>query len=198
MMTTASEPATLLDRIHRFTVAQYHELDRLGFITTADRVELLNGLIVQKVRISPPHAYTVRAAFNLLDELLDESWHVRTQNPVTLSESEPEPDVVVAKGPIARYNTAHPKPNEIELVIEVADSSLVQDLTTKLAIYATAKIPQYWVVNLTDRCVELFTLPRGGKSPRYRQQVTIPADGDIAVSLRGQVVGTVSVREFLP
>ena len=66
IVTTSSEPITLLDRIHRFTVAEYHELDRLGFITTAHRVELLNGLIVQKVRISPPHAYTTGGVFKLL------------------------------------------------------------------------------------------------------------------------------------
>lgn len=208
MITTASQILSttgstfaapgLLSRVHRFSVAEYHDLGRLGILTPEHKVELLHGWIVKKMTVNPAHAQAVHRLSKLLTRVLGETWDVRSQNPVTLTESEPEPDIVVAIGPITRYNAAHPTPNEIELVIEVADTSLVDDLTTKLAIYAAAKIPQYWVVNLIDRCVEVFTLPRGGKSPRYRQQVTIPSDGDIALSLRGQTIETISVREFLP
>ena len=148
--------------------------------------------------VNPAHAQAVHRLSKLLTRVLSETWDVRSQNPVTLTESEPEPDIVVAIGPDVRYDEMHPTPNEIELIIEVAGASLEHDLTTKLAVYANAKIPQYWVVNLTDWCVEVFTLPRAGKTPKYRHHVTVNTFGHITLSLRGKAIGTISVREFLP
>lgn len=208
MITTASQILSttgstfaapgLLSRVHRFSVAEYHDLGRLGILTPEHKVELLHGWIVKKMTVNPAHAQAVHRLSKLLTRVLSETWDVRSQNPVTLTESEPEPDIVVAIGPDVRYDEMHPTPNEIELIIEVAGASLEHDLTTKLAVYANAKIPQYWVVNLTDWCVEVFTLPRAGKTPKYRHHVTVNTFGHITLSLRGKAIGTISVREFLP
>ena len=182
----------------QFSVEQYHAMIDAGVFDENHNYELLNGWIVKKMTIKPPHAFCVSTLTDLLIPLLGSDWILRCQQPIATDDSEPEPDIAIVAGPRRQYTGRHPGTGKVELVIEVATVSLEQDLTTKLAIYAVAKIPQYWVVNLNARCVEVFTLPRGGKSPAYRQQVTIPADGDIALSLRGQANGTISVREFLP
>lgn len=185
-------------QVARFSVERYHALLASGLLTENDRFELLNGWIVQKMTINPAHAFCVSALDALLAPRLGPDWVLRCQQPITTTDSEPEPDLAIVVGPRRQYIARHPGLGEVELVIEVADTSLELDLTTKLRIYALAKIPQYWVVNLNARCVEVFTMPRGGKSPRYRQQVTVGADGDITLSLRGQPLATVPVREFLP
>ncbi len=184
--------------VAQFSVEQYHAMIDAGVFDTDRHYELLNGWIVKKMTTNPPHATCVRCLNRLFSRILDDDWALIIQDPITVSDSEPEPDLAVAYGGNRGFRGRHAGPGEVELVIEVADTSLADDLTRKLPIYAAARIPQYWVVNLNARCVEVFTLPRGGKSPVYRQHVTVPEDGDIAVSLRGQVVGTVSVREFLP
>jgi Uma2 family endonuclease len=185
---------------HRFTVEQYHQMARVGILKEGERVELLNGLIFQKMTVNPPHSYTVRELSRLLILALRTDWVVSVQQPVTIAggDSEPEPDVAVAVGPYGRYAERHPGPRDVALLVEVADSSLAEDQTVKFAIYAAARVPVYWIVNLVDRRVEVYTQPRGGKNPTYRTRRDYGPDDAVPVVLAGRQVGSIPVREILP
>lgn len=184
--------------IHRFTVEQYHEMGRTGIVKEHDRVELIHGLIVEKPLINPPHATALGKLYRRLTAMLGIDAAIRIQMPITLSDSEPEPDVVVAPGAHDDYETAHPGPKQSLLVVEVADSSLADDRSIKLQLYAVEKIAQYWIVNLVDRRVEVYTQPRGGKNPTYRARRDYGPGDAVPVTLAGKTVGSIPVREILP
>ena len=110
----------------------------------------------------------------------------------------PEPDVVLALGSRADYKTRQPSPSECVVVAEVADSTLHQDQTTKLALHAGAKVAVYWIINLVDRRVEVYTQPKGGKSPTYKTRTDYGPDDDVPVVIAGKRVGTIAVKDLLP
>ncbi|MCI0703110.1 MAG: Uma2 family endonuclease, partial [Planctomycetia bacterium] len=126
--------------VHRFTVDEYHKLIETGMISENDRVELLNGWIVAKMPINPPHNSAVNRLMKAFLSITGPDGVVRIQQPITTSDSEPEPDVVLATGTDADYKKRNPKPPEVIVAVEVADSSLHEDQTTKLELYAAAKI----------------------------------------------------------
>src|SRR5215471_5476439 len=107
---------------HRFTVEQYERMTELGLLTAADRVELLEGIIVDKMTQHPPHSVAVDLAREHLEPLLPPDYRIRDQKPVRLAGSEPEPDLAVVLGPVKRYARRHPGPQDIALVVEVADT----------------------------------------------------------------------------
>lgn len=113
---------------------------------------------------------------------------------VTLATSEPEPDLAVVLGPNSRYRTHHPRPGEIGLLIEVFESTLEDDRETKGPIYSQATIPEYWIINLVDRLVEVYT---GPSVTRYAQRQDYTLLDVIPLRLGGQVVGQVPVVELL-
>jgi Uma2 family endonuclease len=119
--------------------------------------------------------------------------------PVTVSDSEPQPDVAVARGDDSTYAARHPAPADLSLVVEVADFSLHTDRVEKARIYARAGIVTYWIVNLIDRRVEVHTAPSGpGAAPAYGQVQTFPPGSSVPVVLDGAVVGQVAVNDLLP
>src|SRR6266446_7761345 len=123
-----------------------------------DRVELLEGVIVAISPQNPPHASAIAQVDDALRGAIGKRAVVRVQSPlITGPYSVPEPDVAIVPGRLADYYTAHP--TTALLVVEVADSSLLQDRLTKAAVYASASIPEYWIVNLRDDCVEVFRAP---------------------------------------
>jgi Uma2 family endonuclease len=125
-------------------------------------------------------------------------WVIGVQQPITIGGSEPEPDFYAASGPADRYDDRQPGAKDVALVIEAADTSLGFDQTTKLEMYAAAKIAVYWIVNLKDRRVEVYTQPRGGKNPTYRQQTNYGPDDAVPVVVAGKEVGRIPVKELLP
>jgi hypothetical protein len=145
--------------IRRFSVEEYHRLAAAGILTEEDRVELLEGLISPKMVHTPIHDATVSIIEFLLRPLLRDGWILRIQSAITLQSSEPEPDLVVTKGPPYRYVDRHPQSADIGLVVEVAESSVNRD-RTKVQTYAAGRIPTYWIVNLKDKTVEWFDSPR--------------------------------------
>lgn len=184
--------------VHRFTVDEYHRLIESGVISENDRVELIHGWIVTKMGINPPHNSAVNTLMKGLFALLGPGAVVRVQQPITTKDSEPEPDVVLATGADADYKKRNPEPTECLLVAEVAESSLREDQTTKLALYAKAKVAVYWIVNLVDRRVEVYTQPRGGKNPTYKQRTDYGPDDAVPVVVGGKTVGTIAVKDLLP
>lgn len=199
-MTTATlSPAPPPGRPQRrFTVAEYHKLGDLGILTPADRVELIHGLIVEKPVINPPHTTAVNKLTRLLLTVAARACSVRMQQPITLADSEPEPDGVLAVGTDDDYAARHPRPRDVALVVEVADSSLPDDRGTKLRLYAAAKLPVYWIVNLIDRRVEVYTDPRGGKNPGYKTVAEYGPGAAVPVVVGGADLGAVAVADLLP
>lgn len=203
---TRSAPARLQDklpagtfyRLHRFSVDQYEKMIEVGVLTSNDRVELIEGIVVQKMTQHPPHAVAIDYTLDALRPLLSEGWRLREQKPIKISDSEPEPDLVVVRGPLQRYERRHPGPREIALLIEVADTSLEADRQDKGRTYARARIPVYWIINLNDRQVEVYTQPKGGKSPAYRYRINYASTAKMPMMIEGNEVGQVSVSDLLP
>ena len=182
----------------RFSVTEYHRLIEHGFITKADRCELIHGFIVEKPRVNPPHATAVTRLLNRLFPLVAGLATLRVQLPVTCSDSEPEPDLAVAAGTEEDYEHRHPGPRDVLLLVEVSDSTLDDDTTTKLELYAAEKVAQYWVVNLIDRRVEVYTNPRGGRTPAYRARTEYGPGQAVPVVIGKKTVGSIPVSELLP
>ncbi len=169
-----------------------------GVLTTDDRVELLEGWLVSKMTHNPPHDGTVWIIMKRLMAVLPDEWIVRVQSSITLTDSEPEPDLVISRGPGERYLRSHPKPRDLAMVIEVADATLATDRALKARIYARARISVYWIVNLVDRSIEVQTQPKGGKAPGYRQRHVYRGKESVPLVIAEQTLTSIPVGDLLP
>jgi Uma2 family endonuclease len=184
--------------VHRFTIREFERLVRIGFLNPGDRAELVDGWLVDKMPHNPRHAGVVDIANKAIEGLLSKEWTTRSQLPVRLpGDNAPEPDVVVVPAPKQQYIDHHPTENDVALVVEVSDTSLDDDRRLKLPQYARAKIPIYWILNLIDHRVEVYTEPRGGKKPTYKQQTNYGPDDEVPLVLNGKEVGRIPVKELL-
>jgi len=192
-------PPILAPWLRPFSVSEYHRLIELGILTEEDDAELLNGWIVRKMSRNPPHDTALALVSEALRAVLPADWFCRGQSAVTTSRSEPEPDVTVVRGPIRRYAHHHPRPDDIALAVEVADSSVTLDRTVKGPIYVRDGIPVYWIVNVPDQQVEVYTDPTGpADEPAYRQQRHYRQSESVPVIVDGREVGTIPVSDVLP
>lgn len=183
----------------RLSVDQYHAMMRAGILTEEDAVELLEGLLIRKMSQNPPHSVSTELLASELRRLAPDAHCVRQEKPITLADSEPEPDVAVARGATRTYATRHPSAADVALVVEVADATLERDRGIELRVYARAAIPAYWIVNLVDRQVEVFTGPSGAvHDPSYASCTVYPNDSEIPVILEGRQVGVLRVAELIP
>jgi Uma2 family endonuclease len=197
---TAPEPSFAPLPLYRISVEKYHEMIRKGIIEEGAPIELVEGMLVQKMTKYQPHRYATQTLRDLLSALLPPGWFVDDQEPVTTSDSEPEPDVAVIRGTRRQYLEAnhHPGPADTGLVIEVAESSLAFDRGTKRRVYARAGISTYGIVNLVDRKVEVYTEPTGPTAePAYRQQRDFSPGDEVPVTLDGHDAGRVRVADLL-
>ncbi len=201
-MTTSTTGLPLLGLqagFRRFTVAEYHKFLELGLLTEDDNLELIEGYLVHKMSRNPPHDGTLKKVEKRLSRLLPAGWEIRIQCAVTLPDSEPEPDLAVVREDPAEYMTRHPGPRDVGLVVEVADSTLPGDRSDKARIYARAGIVCYWIVNLNERQVEVYTAPSGpAAEPEYGQRVDHRAGDLVSFVLDGTAVGTIAAQELLP
>ncbi len=145
--------------IYQLSVEQYGDLVRLGILAEDDPVELIEGVLFKKMTRNPPHATSVRRARRAIEPLLQAGQYYDSEQPIRLDTTEPEPDGAIIRGSIDDYADHHPTANDVLLVIEVAESSLLVDRTVKLRSYARAGIPVYWIINLIDRQIEVHTDP---------------------------------------
>ena len=184
---------------HRFTVGQYHQLIEIGVLTENDRVELLDGYLVEKMPHDPIHDGTIQLVGDALGHLLPLGWCLRVQSAITLGTSEPEPGVAIVRGNKRSYITRHPGPGDFGIVAEASNTTLDSDREDKSRIYAEAGLPVYWIVNLIDGCVEVYEQPSGpDASPGYRASQKYKPGSAVPLLLDGQLVGTIPVAELLP
>jgi Uma2 family endonuclease len=184
--------------IARFSVTRYQRMIEAGILTPDDKVELLENYVVLKMPRNPPHDSTLQRMFRPLLRALPAGWDLRMQSAVALTDSQPEPDFALVRGSAADYVTRHPSAADVGLLMEVADTSLLRDQRDKTRIYARNSIPYYWIVNLVDRRLEVYSQPSGPiPIPAYQSfQVYQPGDA-VPLVLDGQTVGTIPVTDLL-
>jgi Uma2 family endonuclease len=146
----------------KFTVQQYHQMCESGILTEDERVELIRGEIIEMSPIGTKHAACVNRLVNLLVQLLGKSAIIAPQNPVLLNnKSEPQPDVALLQPRDDFYETAHPQPQDIFLLIEVADSTVMYHREEKIPLYAEANIREVWLVDINAQIVEVYQQATG-------------------------------------
>ena len=143
--------------MRRWTVDEYHLMIQAGVFARDERFELLEGWIVPKMSRNPPHDAAMDLTREQLERRLPKGWRIRIQSAITTRDSEPEPDLAIVRGTARDYATRHPGSADIALIVEVAESSLLQDRREKAHVYARAGIAVYWIVNLVESQVEVYT-----------------------------------------
>jgi Uma2 family endonuclease len=152
-------------KVRRWTRDEYYKMAELGFFY-GKRVELIEGEIIEMSPMNKPHATAVRVVLDALRKIFVEGYVIDSQLPMSFSKrSEPEPDVAVIKGGIRDFEKSHPK--TAELIVEVSDSTLRFDRTKKAALYAQNKIQDYWILNLKNRCLEVYRQAKKDKKLGY-------------------------------
>jgi Uma2 family endonuclease len=177
--------------IYRFTV---HEYERM--ILDDPRVELIDGQVVRKMGKNPPHSWCTKALIRHVPGVIPIGWTYRVEQPVRVSEhDEPEPDFAIVRGSDDDYQDRHPEPADAAVLIEVSESSLPRDRGKRLSTNARCGIPVYWIINLVERRIEVYTDPRPegyGLCTVYREGQAIP------VVIDGAEFGPIPVDQLLP
>ncbi len=162
----------------RFSRDEYYEMARSGILKPEERVELIDGDIIAMTSQGTPHAAFIDFLDTQLQQAFGDQVAVRAQLPLALGDtSEPEPDLVVVPGKPLDYVKGHP--TTALLIVEVAETSLPFDRTTKAQLYAEHLIPEYWIINIPDRQIEVFRNP----SQAGYETHTILGGDDIITSL---------------
>ena len=186
----ALEPSQL----KRWTVQDYHRMGELGLFDTDEHTELLAGQITLMAPKGTPHVTALHLLAHALRVRLGERALVRTQDPIQLDDfSEPEPDLAVVQGTILDYAEQHPRPDQVYLVVEVADSTLRQDCEVKAKLYAQAGIADYWVLDLKHRQIHLFRAPT---ATGYTQHLILTEPNQISPLAFSDVL--LSLTDILP
>lgn len=169
-----------------------------GILDEDDRVELLEGWIVEKMTKNPRHEAVIDATNEAICARVSRDWRVRIQSAITLLDSEPEPDLAIVPGPLARYVRRQPHAEDVALLVEVSESSLAQDRGIKFRVYARWAIQMYWIVNLIEDVVEVHWDPTGPiESPAHRGRRVFRIGEALPLSVGGQQLEPVPVREIL-
>ncbi|MFN7928281.1 MAG: Uma2 family endonuclease [Blastocatellia bacterium] len=175
----------------RFTVEEYHRMAEAGILAPEERIELIEGEVIEMAAIGPRHAMCVDRIDEVIREKLGRIIHLRAQNPIRLSNiTEPQPDITLAKR--ADYSTHHPTGDDVLLAIEVSDTTLEKDRTLKQKVYANASVPEFWIVNLPDDVIEIYRNPAGDV---YSDVQCILRDGTLSPHLLPTLI--LSAEEIL-
>jgi Uma2 family endonuclease len=190
----AFAPQDLVEAAYRLRVDQYEAMVERGILTEDDPVELIEGLLVRTMPKKPRHRVVKRRLIQALMPLVPAGWFIEDQEPMQLPTGQPEPDVMIVRGASDDYDERHPSAADVGLVVEIADTSLPMDRGAKLRAYAAAGVPAYWVVNLSERRVEVYSGPEGAA---YRVRADHGADSGVPLSLDGAPRGAVAVGPLL-
>ena len=185
-------------RTRRWTRVEYDKLIATGILGPGDKIELLGGQLCVSEPQNSPHARAISLGLEAIQRALAPGWHVRVQLPIALDdESEPEPDLAVVSGGPRDY-TDHP--SRPALVVEVADSRLTLDREHKGSLYARARVPEYWILNLRDRVLEVYREPHPDPSSphgwAYRSRQSLAAGEHVTPS--AAPTARIAVAHLLP
>lgn len=185
--------------LYRLSLEKYHQLAEAGILSSEDNVELIHGYLIAKEKKTPLHCLGNDLTDDELRKRVPDGFFVSNKGAITLTDSEPEPDVSVVRGRLRDYLKHHPYATDTCLVVEASETHLAFDRTTKKRLYAAERIPVYWIVNLIDHVLEVHTDPHGnGDQADYATiQRFGPAD-QVPLTIAGQALGTIPVRDLLP
>lgn len=166
------------DRLaHRFTVEEYYLMGDHGIFKPGERVELIEGEVIDMMPVGVGHCASLDGLTEAFGKDCQGRWTLRIQSSLRINErSEPLPDLLLLRAPWQRYKTAHPTAEDVYLLIEVADSSLLYDRQTKLPLYARHGVPEVWILNIPQRQIEVYREP----GPLGYATQTIYTDGKLA------------------
>ena len=195
MAAAADSSIELLANLHYITLERYHAMIEAGILDEEDPVELLDGKIVDRSPIGRFHAVCVANVAEYFVPRLVGKYRCRQEQPISIAPgSEPEPDYIIATLRKQQYLDHHPYPEDIHLLIEVADKTLSRDRGGKREIYARAGIPEYWIINLIDRQLEIFTAPDTRMGIYGSERVL----GERETLEHHPLAGTVAVSQWIP
>jgi len=185
MQTKARLAEDLLQR-RRFTVEEYHKMAEAGILGEDDRVELIDGEIIQMNPIGSRHAACVRELVWFLSGQLGDEFRLDVQNPVRLDGGlEPQPDLMVLR--VRDYRESLPGPEDVLLLIEVSDTTLRYDREVKLPLYARSGIGEVWIADLAGETIERHNEPSGGgyrRTKKLRRGESLPSEAVQGLALR--------------
>ncbi len=196
----APQPPKERWRPYRIDVAMFEKMLEAGVFPSKNRIFLWNGRLFEKMTKNNPHIYAQEQIADLIRAMIPPGWITEQDQPFILSEKgRPEPDLKVAKGTRKDFLSKRPQPSDIALVVEVSDSSLPLDTRGVLQNYARAKIPVYWIVNIPDARIEVYSDPTGpDRKPAYRLRRDYGLEEEVPVILDGLEVGKVAVKDVMP
>jgi Uma2 family endonuclease len=196
---TTTPPPASSPQVVRWTVDLFHRVNATG-VFEGRRPFLIHGVLLEQGPMNPPHAIAMELLVDVMRATFGAGWRVRSQLPLVLGlETDPFPDLAIVSG-TARGTTEHP--TSASLVVEVSDTTLTIDTTKKAELYATAGVPDYWVLDLSNRQLHVFRdpaplpLPTDLAATAYKTHLTLsPAD---TVSPLAAPTATVRVADLLP
>jgi Uma2 family endonuclease len=186
----------LSQSFYRFTVGQFERMIADGTIDDDDRVELIEGLLVVRPRRSRPFIVAGNKGLRILWRMIPPGWHVVKSVPIVVSDwSRPEPDLAVIRGVVEDYDDREVTAADTALVVKIGEASLPADRTDMARVYAHAGIPVYWILNLVDAEVEIFSDPR---RDGYQSHQVLGRGQDVPVVVAGIEMAWIAVSDLLP
>jgi len=184
---------------YRMSVKQFERLIEAGAFPDRVRVELLGGVLFRKMTKNDPHDFAVGLLGAILNRLLEPAWFAREEKSVVLGKFwRPEPDVVVVRGPRQRYRDCAPRADDLGLLIEVSDVTYSRDRGVKWRRYAAVGIGTYWIVNLAQKRIEVYSRPSGqGQAAAFQDAKFYGTDAEVPLILDGREQGPVSVKDVV-
>ncbi|MGK7933625.1 MAG: Uma2 family endonuclease [Microcystaceae cyanobacterium] len=171
----------------KWTIEDYHRMIETGLLDERS-VELIKGEIIEMSPEGAFHCFINDHGVSYLRSLFGQNAVVREAHPITLPNSEPEPDIAIVRPPLSTYKNRHPYPEDIYWLIEIADSTLRKDLTLKKSVYAEVGIAEYWVIDLQNILLNVFQSPKDNDSEikkNYQEGVIYPlAFPDIEIEVK--------------
>jgi Uma2 family endonuclease len=182
--------------VHRITVDEYERIIAAGALEDPGRVELIDGYMVDKMGKNAEHGYATKQTLKAFESRLPAGWTWRKEEPVRIPDyDEPEPDVAIVRGSDADHEHRIPTAADVALLVEVSGSTLGQDRGKKCTAYARSNIPVYWIVNLVDRQVEVYSRC---ETTGYKSRKDYLPGQQVPLTIGGRKLPPIAVDDLLP
>jgi Uma2 family endonuclease len=193
------EPTLPESLLYRLSVAQYEAMITAGILGDDEPCELIEGMLIQKMGKNPPHTVAGMLLMNALVAAVPHGFQLAIESPTATERSRPEPDGMVIRGTPRDYLSRRPQASDVPLVIEISHATLGFDQGTKKSVYAGAGFAVYWIVNLVDRRIEVYSEPTGpGEAPTYGKVSHYGPGDSVPLVLFGVTHAEIAVNDLLP